>query len=154
MRPYSHGLMIAIGFVFLVTGCKPEAERLREAQADAAANAAPSPPPMQDQVAKTGVGVKGDSLNDIQGNDPRLLIAGPVKAYFNVREKVVFEIGLPKAEQMFNALNGRNPKSHDEYMKEVVKANAISLPELPQGMVYRYHVDTNELWVEAEKKAP
>ena len=103
---------------------------------------------MQNQVAKTGVGVQGDSLDSIQGNDPRMLIAGPAKAYFNVKEKIVFEIELPKSEQLFNALQGRNPKSHDEYMKEVV--GQIKLPKLRDGMVYRYHPDTNELWVEAE----
>lgn len=145
---------VLLSLILVSSGCKPEAERLKEKQAEEAANAAvtPSPPPMPDQVAKTGVGVKGDSLNEIKGNDPRMLIAGPVKAYFNLRERTVFEINLPKAEQLYNALHGRNPRNHEEYMREIVKANNIQLPRLPEGMVYRYHPDTNELWVEAEKK--
>ena len=136
------------GVVFCVAGCKPEADRIRDEEAAAAAAAQAQEPKMQNQIAKTGVGAQGNSLDSIQGNDPRMLIAGPVKAYFNTKERIVFEIELPKSEQLFNALQGRNAKSHEEYMKEVV--GQIKLPKLPDGMVYRYHPETNELWVEAE----
>jgi len=94
-------------------GCKPEEDRLRDMKA---ADAVPPPqePDMPDQIAKVGVGLKGNSLDDINGNDPRLLLAGPVKAYFNAREKIVFEIQLPQSANLFNALNSRNPKTHEE----------------------------------------
>jgi len=138
-------------FIFMVPslGCKPEEDRLRDMKA---ADAVPPPqePDMPDQIAKVGVGLKGNSLDDINGNDPRLLLAGPVKAYFNAREKIVFEIQLPQSANLFNALNSRNPKTHEEYMKEVV--GPIQLPQLPTGMVYKYHPDTNDLWVEKEKQ--
>ncbi len=144
-------MLALLGLVSVVlpsVGCKPEADRVRDMEAAAAVVPTPEPQ-MPDQVAKAGVGVKGNSLDDIKGNDPRLLIAGPAKAYFNVRERIVFEIELPKSAQLFNALQGRDPKTHEEYMKEVV--GPIKLPMLPTGMVYKYHPDTNELWVEAEK---
>ena len=144
-------LMISSATVWFV-GCKPESDRIRDDQAAGAANKTIEQPQMADQVAKTGVGVKGDSLDDIKGNDPRMLIVGPAKALFRTRERVVFDIQLPQASQLYNATNGRDPKTHDEYMREIVNANKIKLPELPQGMVYNYHPDTNELWVEAEKK--
>ncbi len=141
--------LIGIGMLLSTLGCKPEEERRLDAQAEANVPL-PQEPEMPEQVAKAGVGVKGNSLDDINGEDPRMLMAGPVKAYFNAREKIVFEIQLPQSANLFNALNGRNPKTHEEYMKEVV--GPIQLPELPKGMVYRYHPDTNELWVEKEKK--
>ena len=143
-------LLPSIGIVavlFSANGCKPEEATIQEPEQ----SAQPTPPPMADQVAKTGVGVQGNSLDEIKGNDPRLLIAGPAKAYFNVRERIVFDIQLPQAANLFNALQSRNPKSHEEYMKEIVEANKIALPKLPQGMVYRYRPESNELWVEAEK---
>ncbi|MCY2985389.1 MAG: hypothetical protein NTY15_17315 [Planctomycetota bacterium] len=133
--------------VFCIAGCKPEADRIRDDEAAAAAVPAQEPQ-MQNQVAKAGVGVQGNSLDSIQGNDPRMLIAGPVKTFFQVKERIVFDIQLKQMEQTFNAINGRNPKSHEEYMKEVV--GQIKLPKLPDGMVYRYHPEANELWVEAE----
>ncbi len=144
-------MLALLGLVCVVlsaVGCKPEADRVRDMEAAAAV--VPNPEPkMQDQVAKVGVGVKGNSLDDIKGNDARMIIAGPAKAYFNVREKVVFEIQLPKQVDLYYASNGRHPKTHEEYMREIV--GPIQLPALPQGMVYRYHPDDHELWVEAEK---
>jgi hypothetical protein len=77
------------------------------------------------------------------------LITGPAQAFFKTKEKIVFEIQLPSTLNAFKALNGRNPKSHEEYMETI---KGIKLPQLPVGMIYRYHPDTDELWVEAEKK--
>ena len=146
-------MLALLGLVCVVlspVGCKPEADRVRDMEAAAAVVPTPEPQ-MPDQVAKVGVGVKGNSLDDIKGNDPRMLIAGPAKAYFNVREKMVFEIQLPSQTNLFYASNGRHPKTHEEYMREIV--GPIQLPKLPIGKVYRYHPDTNELWVESEKPA-
>ena len=140
-----HALFVLAAILTSSLGCKPEEE-----QKTVEAAPPPAVPQMADQVAGVGVGVKGNSLDDINGNDPRMIIAGPVKALFAAKEKIVFEIQLPQAANLFNALNGRNPKTHDEYMKEVV--GQIQLPKLPEGMVYQYHPDTNELWVEKEKK--
>ncbi|MEQ1824627.1 MAG: hypothetical protein ABL921_01730 [Pirellula sp.] len=152
MRSTELLFVYGIGMCILFSGCKPEDERRREAEAASAVAQTPAPPPMPDQVAKTGVGVKGDSLNDIKENDPRNIIAGPVKSLFAFQQRAVFDMQIPKAVDLFKATNGRDPKSHDEYMRDIIKANQIQLPELPQGMVYRYHTDTHELWVEAEKK--
>ena len=145
-----HALLGLVCVLCSVMGCKPEADRVRDASA-AKAVVPPQEPQMPDQVAKVGVGVQGNSLDDIKGNDPRMLIAGPAKALFNTKEKIVFDIELPKSAQLFNALQGRDPKTHEEYMKEVV--GQIKLPKLPAGKIYRYHPDTNELWVESEKPA-
>ena len=143
-------LLVLVFVLYPGTGCKPEADRVRDASA-AKAVAPPQEPQMPDQVAKVGVGVQGNSLDDIKGNDPRMIIAGPAKALFNTRERVVFEIQLPSQSNLFYASNGRHPKTHEEYMKEIV--GPIQLPKLPDGKVYRYHPDTNELWVESEKPA-
>ncbi len=146
--PKKLALLGLVCVVLSAVGCKPEADRVRDMEAAAAV--VPNPEPkMQDQIAKVGVGVKGNSLDDIKGNDARMIIAGPAKAFFNVREKVVFEIQLPSQTKLFYASNGRHPKTHEEYMREIV--GPIQLPALPQGMVYKYHPDDHELWVEAEK---
>ena len=144
-------MLAMLGLVCVVLsafGCKPEEDRVRDMEAAAAV--VPNPEPqMPDQIAKVGVGVKGRSLDDIKGDDARMIIAGPAKAYFNVREKMVFEIQLPSQTNNFYASNDRYPKTHEEYMREIV--GPIQLPKLRPGMVYRYHPDDHELWVEAEK---
>lgn len=132
-----------------ILGCKPEEDRIRdrEAKEKAAAESA-SQPPMPNQVAKAGVGKEGQSLKDVNPNSPGGMLAAPIKAYFNVKQKAVFEIQLVSQMNAFKAIHGRAPKSHEEYMKEVV-TDMIKLPKLPDGMIYRYHPETEELWVEA-----
>jgi len=101
------------------------------------------------QKAGVGVGVRGDSLRNEEGIGK--MIAAPAVAYFNVREKAVFEIQIPHALNLYKALEGKLPKSHEEFMAKIVRANAIQLPELKPGMQYRYRPDQGELgelWVE------
>lgn len=137
--------------MLFLASCKPQEEILREQQAaDEAVAASENKPAMESQLAKTGVGVKGDSLEGTSSGNPASLISAPALAYFKLKERVVFEIQLPKQMDLFKAYHGRPPKSHEEYMTEVV-TDQIKLPTLPAGMVYRYHTDTAELWVEPEK---
>lgn len=100
----------------------------------------------QGEVAKAGVGIKGRKLDDEQGIGK--IIAQPAITLFAVRERVVFEIQIPQALQVYQAIQGEKPKTHEIFMKEVIKANQIKLPELPEGREYRYRPDLGELWVE------
>lgn len=137
--------------LLLLASCKPQEELLREQQAaEEAAAQLENMHAMESQVAKAGVGIKGDSLEGTSSSNPVSLIAAPAHAFFKVKERVVFEMQLPKQMDLFKAYHGRAPKNHEEYMKEVV-TDQIKLPKLPAGMVYRYHADTAELWVEPEK---
>lgn len=102
------------------------------------------------QKAEVGVGIRGDSLRDEEGVGK--IIAAPAVALFNTKERVVFEIQVPHALNLFKALEGDGPKSHEEFMEKIIKANNIMLPELKPGMRYRYRPDLGELWVEPEQK--
>ena len=163
-------LLLGCGVLCGVSGCDDSAmfETKSEQSASVAASveettaANPSAPvtgeqPVTDvtqatgvaQKAGVGVGVRGDSLRNEEGVGK--MIAAPAVAYFNVREKAVFEIQIPHALNLYKALEGKLPKSHDEFMAKIVRANAIQLPELKPGMQYRYRPDQGELgelWVE------
>lgn len=109
----------------------------------------PAPPPATETVvAEVGVGQKGRSLDEHEG-----LVVTPVKALFSTRERVVFEIQIPHALNLFNATEGRMPKTHDEFMEKIIKANQIPLPELPPDNRYMWDPQTNELMVERPKAA-
>lgn len=153
-KRHSIALTLALSALsFVSLGCRPEEEILQEeAQAIANAQALAAKPPMEDQVAKVGVGLQGNSLDSIGENDARSIITGPAVAYFNTKEKIVFEIQIPQALNFFEATNGRKPKSQEEYMRDIIEANKIKLPVLPEGMVYEYKPDVHELWVVAAKK--
>ena len=101
------------------------------------------------QKAGVGVGIRGDSLRNEEGVGK--MIAAPAVALFNAREKAVFEIQIPHALNLFKALEGRVPKTHEEFMQKIVQANGIQLPELKPGTRYRFRPDqgdAGELWVE------
>jgi hypothetical protein len=134
-------------------GCKPEQEVQKDLaaqkQAEAAAAAAAEPPRVA-QKAGVGVGSKGRSLDGGSENNPATIISGPAAAYFRTKEKIVFEIQIPQAMNLYMAEKGRNPRNQDEFMRDIVEFNRIPLPKLPTGMVYRYDSEKAELWVVPE----
>ena len=110
------------------------------------AAAAPADPNVERVKAQKGVGIKGRSLDEYEG-----VVVTPAKTLFTVRERVVFEIQIPGALNLFNASEGRNPESHEEFMEKIVEFNNIKLPELPPGHKYVYDPQANELMVERPK---
>jgi hypothetical protein len=107
-------------------------------------------PAMERVVAEVGVGEKGRRLDQDHVVDA---IAAPAKALFNTKERVVFEIQIPQAMQLFKATEGRMPKSHQEFMDKIITFNNIPLPELPAGHIYVYDPAAEELMVERPEAA-
>jgi hypothetical protein len=131
-------------------GCKPDEVVQQEIAAEQAAQNKPTEAPLPDQKAGVGVGVKGRSLEGGSEYNPATFVSGPAAAFFRTKEKIVFEIQLPQAQNLYYAEKGRHPRSHEEFMRDIIEFNRIKLPQLPQGRVYRYRPDSNELWVESE----
>lgn len=154
----SHRAPLACFLVFVAllgaTGCKPQ-EQIDKERAERAAleHASSTPPALPAQKAGVGVGIKGDSLDGVPDQSPGGILAAPVKAYFRTKERAVFEIQIPQMLNLYKALHGKSPQSHDEFMKEL-EANRIQLPKLPEGMRYIYKVDLEELWVEPIQSQP
>jgi hypothetical protein len=96
--------------------------------------------------AQKGVGIKGRSLDEYEGP-----VVTPAKTLFTAKERIAFEIAVPQALALFNASEGRNPESHEEFMEKIVEFNKIELPQLPPGHKYVYDPARNELMVERPK---
>lgn len=107
---------------------------------------------IQAQKAVAGVGKQGQSLRDDSG--VAKILSGPAAAYFDVKQKAVLEIQVPQALQLYKATHGEFPDSHDEFMKQIVEANRLVLPELPEGAKYQFKSDLGELWVVPIEAAP
>ena len=107
--------------------------------------AIPSEAPAKTVLEKAGVGSgkKGRSLDQHEG-----IIVTPAKTLFAAKEKIKFEIEIPHALNLYKALEGNAPKSHDEFMEKIIKANNIALPELPEGHKYVYDPMTETPMVE------
>ncbi len=109
-------------------------------------------PAIEAQEALAGVGKEGQLLRD--HSDTQKIISGPLSAYLHVKQVAALEIQIPQALNLFQATNGRLPKSHEEFMKEIVEFNQIKLPELPAGAVYRFNTQEGKLWVYPEDEVP
>ncbi|MFY8073362.1 MAG: hypothetical protein ACOVNQ_16840, partial [Pirellula sp.] len=152
---YTKRLMLSGLMLCLFAGCKPEADVQRDIAAQEAAQKAAAAAAAEEslvaQKAGVGVGVKGRSLEGSSESNPATLISAPAAAYFRTKEKIAFEIQIPQALNLYMAEKGRNPRNHDEFMRDIIDANRIVLPKLPTGMVYRYDSEKGELWVIPEK---
>jgi hypothetical protein len=93
------------------------------------------------KVAEVGVGRKSQQ---IEGGG---YIPTVIRARFRAEER----INLTNAQyalKLYKAQHGQGPKTHEEYMEKIIKANRINLPELPAGQRYVYDPETEQLMVE------
>ena len=105
------------------------------------AGAVSQQPNMVREKAQAGVTGKGDY------GGPGI-VTTPISTYFQIRERAVFDIQIPQAMQLYEATNGAKPKTQDEFMRNIIQANMIKLPELPAGHKYVYDPQKGELMVE------
>jgi hypothetical protein len=95
------------------------------------------------EEAKAGVGEKGRGYG---GG----IVTEPVRVYFHARERITFD-QVKHNLDLYKALNGSGPKTTEEFMEKVVKANGTQLPDLPDGYRYIYDPVKEELMVEHPK---
>lgn len=141
LRTIIHSL--ALCALLAGSGCLPEPDPPKPAPA-----AQPQQPLGGEQApgtvrtkAEVGVGAKGHGYGEG-------LVSTPAGAYFRTKERIAFDIQIKHAMNLFKAMENRAPKSHEEFMEKIIRANHIALPELPEGHRYVYDPKTEELMVE------
>ncbi len=102
-----------------------------------------------EKKAKAGVTHKGEFAQSSE--HPMSIVTVPLATYFSAKEKSVFDIQIPSAMNLYKATNGEFPKTEEVFMKEIIEANQIQLPELKEGDEYFYDPDSAELMVRAKK---
>ncbi len=86
---------------------------------------------VQRKPATVGVGKRGHGY----GGGP---FSTPIATLFRTKELIAFNLQVQPAMNMYRALNGHFPKSHDEFMEKIIKENHIQLPDLSAGERYVY----------------
>ena len=71
-------------------------------------------------------------------------LATVLSARFRAEHKLTL-IQVEHAMNLFNGLHGHYPKSHDEFMEQIIRANSIQLPQLDEGFEYLYDPSDHEL---------
>ncbi len=117
--------------------------------AQVSTTAVPAINPAQEEATKAevGVGKKG------QYGDNYLEVV--VAAKFRAEERIIFEIEIPHALDLYKAgHNNKGPKSHEEFWKEIIEPANIQnkLPELREGERYQYDPKTEELMIVRPKR--
>lgn len=90
----------------------------------------------------------GGRVSDSQIDENRLAtpIVGPLAAYGPIIERLS-KMHIEQAVNLFYAEHGRFPKSYEEFMERIVRANHIELPVLPGNLQYQYDVENHRLEV-------
>jgi hypothetical protein len=109
--------------------------------------AAAQQPALPSNAAPPTSQIPTDPANPYVGGTP-----GPARSLFAARERLVFQVALPQALNLYQAEHGRFPRSHEEFMRDVIEFNRINLPELPPGQKYVYDPQSGELMVERPAK--
>jgi len=61
----------------------------------------------------------------------------PISQYFSTQDRLAL-LQIQNAVNLFRATHDRLPVSHEEFMTEIIRANNIQLPQLPDGHTYMY----------------
>lgn len=78
-------------------------------------------------------------------------LTGPLEALGPMMEKVS-KLGTDHAVALYHAEHGEYPKTHEEFMQKIIKANNMRLPVLPAGAEYQYDVANHKLVVVKAQK--
>lgn len=105
----------------------------------------------QFEMKVAGVGATGKGEYGVTSEQPMSIVTVPISTYFRAQEKSVFNIQIPQALSLFQASEGRFPSSEDEFMRSIIQANQIVLPELPEGDSYVYDVESHTLMIKTRK---
>jgi hypothetical protein len=108
-------------------------------------------PPVDTVKAEVGVGKTGRSLDQNEG-----LYVTSVKALWSTEEYLAFNVSVVHALDLYEAEHGKRPKTHEEFMQQIIRPNNIRLPELPPGQTYRWDPtqgEKGELMVDPPPKA-
>ena len=131
----------------LQTGCQDQSKSNADNNREANEPTAPF------EAKKAGVGVGKSSQALEKHGTTGDVVAGPAKVLFRTKEKIVFEIQIPQALNLYKAEHGKGPQSHEEFMEKIIRANRIQLPKLPPGQRYEFNVEKQELWVVPDEQA-
>ena len=75
-------------------------------------------------------------------------VSDPVTGPLEILKKEKIELpmlAIEHALNLYNAAEGRFPQSHEEFMTQVITANNIRLPALPNELQYQYDVPGHRL---------
>ena len=133
--------MLLLGTACLLASCSKAPPKSPASSTEKASAATPVRGGEVRKRAQAGVGKRGQKLMERNG-----ILSAPAKQIFATEQKLMF-MKADQALKAFEVMNDRYPRSTKEYMDGVIKANYLTLPELPAGDRYEFDTKTHTLMV-------
>ncbi|HVU86822.1 MAG TPA: hypothetical protein VHD36_05845 [Pirellulales bacterium] len=145
--------LLLLSAVSLILGCGDAASGPGASPPAATAGSGPpaplppaiTPPPAApvQEKASEDLTKKGIAAKEIGKG----VLATPTSTYLRIQDRAIF-LNLEHAMNLYKGEHGELPKSHEVFMRDIVQANNINLPELPDDSKYVYLPDKGELMIE------
>ena len=103
----------------------------------------PPPPAEGRKQAEVGDGRKGHYKEQFGRMS---VFDRTIGTMYRMQEKMDYQM-VTHAMNLYKATNGHAPKTHDEFMKEIIEFNKIKLPELKPNYRYEYNPEKEVLEV-------
>lgn len=105
----------------------------------------PPAPPVQEKASEdlTKKGIAADKMG-------KGVLATPASMYLRIPDRAAF-LAVEQAMNLYKGANGALPKTHEDFMREVIEANNIRLPELPDDSRYVYVPAEEQLMIERKQ---
>jgi hypothetical protein len=81
------------------------------------------------------------------------IISTPVSQYFRVQDRIILQ-QVEAAMNLYKGEHGRLPATHEEFVIDIIQANNIVLPRLPEGHTYVYDPADGVLKVRKPRNTP
>jgi hypothetical protein len=154
---------IALGFglgLIIVSGCDQPTGTTRKLKAKPAevADEAPAQPKPAPVGPREILGKRDQDIRDVEKEKkaggvvtpPRITAKDPIRLQGNAYVTAVGQISIghiKHALDLYQAENGEFPKTYEEFMEKIIKANNIALPKLPFYQEYAYDAPSHSLVV-------
>lgn len=159
------GLFLFFLMIFFVSGCDIDPGQQNDRNSSTTEQSAvseqvtPAPDDVETEVVEESAPPEEPApkteVREVQiGDDKRghyekhEFIAAPIGVYFRATQGMELE-RITAAMNLYKAMNDNKPPATEEiFMKEVIEANRIKLPQLKEGWKYLYEPETGKLMVE------
>lgn len=150
MRHYTlYAVIVPVLFVSvaLFTGCLPSVPTSKPK----------TDPPKEETVVEVGkvAGVGATGKGQYTETEKAIVPgAAAMSSFYAMKERLAYNVQVKQALDLFEASEGRKPNSHEEFEEKILKANNLTLPELPEGSRYEYDPATGDLivWKQVQKQ--
>jgi hypothetical protein len=149
---------IALGLALILVGCDQptgSTRRLKPKAAEPVAEAPDPPPPVAPRpiLNQRTQDIRDASKEKQAGGvekQPRITAKDPILLTGNAYVSIVSQAAsqnIKHAIDLYQAETGEFPKTYEEFMEKIIKANNIALPTLPFYQEYAYDAPNHKLIV-------